>query len=233
MDTIEQLIELMEYPHRDDCAVFIQRNRKLFDTSKGSACKHQAWPGGYRDHITEVMNIAGVTHIALSSIRPLPFSLSDALLGCFLHDIEKLWKHALDPADRIEVDKQKILDNEFHLEDQHYNAVKYAHGEGDDYHATLRVQTPLAAFVHHCDNTSARIWPNEPSPSGMSVLDRIYHAQVPISLMSFDASEEDEIRQLIKEEKIGVTGDWHVWPKDKPLPKEEDKPQDVQLDIIK
>jgi len=88
--------------------------------------------------------------------------LSDALLGGFLHDIEKLWKHTIDPADKISIDKNQILDTEFHLDPQHFNAIKFAHGEGDHYHKTLRIQTPLAAFVHHCDNTSARIWFDRP-----------------------------------------------------------------------
>jgi hypothetical protein len=157
--TVEQLVGLISLPHQDDCVKFIQTNQRLFNTSKGSATKHQAWKGGYRDHITEVMNIALVTYLGLEKIRPLPFSLSDALLGCFLHDVEKLWKHAIDPADRdFEPDKDLLLKNQFHLESKHFNAVKYAHGEGDDYHPTKRIQTPLAAFVHHCDNTSARIW---------------------------------------------------------------------------
>ena len=164
--SIEEMAKLMDSIHRDDCLSFIDHNRRLFDTSKGSSLKHQAWKGGYRDHITEVMNIAIITYHALEQLRPLPFSLSDALLGCFLHDVEKVWKHTIDPADQIsdiDVVKKQILKTEFHLDPRHFNAVKYAHGEGDDYHKTLRIQTPLAAFVHHCDNTSARIWFNEPA----------------------------------------------------------------------
>ena len=164
--TIEQMLELMEQPHQGDCIDFIERNRRLLDTSKGSALKHQAWQGGYRDHITEVMNIAIVYYRALESLRPVTsFTLTDALLGCFLHDIEKIWKHTIDPADQIHlVDESKnhILKAEFHLQPKHFNAVKFAHGEGDHYHKTLRIQTPLAAFVHHCDNTSARIWFDHP-----------------------------------------------------------------------
>lgn len=157
------MVGLILPPHREDCAKFIQANQRLFDTSKGSATKHQAWPGGYRDHITEVMNIALVTYQGLEKIRPLPFSLSDALLGCFLHDIEKLWKHAPHPKDQyFEPDKELLLKKVFHLEPKHFNAIKYAHGEGNDYHPTKRIQSPLAAFVHHCDNTSARIWFNYP-----------------------------------------------------------------------
>lgn len=163
--SVEALVALMDEPHRTDCAAFMADHAKLFDTSKGSATKHQAWPGGYRDHVGEVMNVAVVTYMALTWIRPLPFSLSDALLGCFLHDLEKLWVHALAETDRTPVDKDALLAARFHLTDAHRNAVKYAHGEGRDYHPTDRVQGPLAAFVHHCDNTSARIWFDEPGHS--------------------------------------------------------------------
>jgi hypothetical protein len=167
--SIEQMLSYVSLLHREDCLRFIEKNRRLFDSSKGAAIKHQPWPGGYRDHITEVMNIAVVTYAALERIRPLPFSLSDALLGCFIHDIEKVWKHALDPADKKDIDKDYLLRNEFHLTEDHWNAVKYAHGEGDDYHPTVRMQGPLAAFVHHCDNTSARIWFDRPAPQFRSV----------------------------------------------------------------
>lgn len=160
--SIEHMIEWIEEPHRSDCLEFIARRRVLFDTSRGSAVKHQPWFGGYRDHITEVMLVARVTYASLSGIRKLPFSLSDALLCCFLHDIEKLWKHTHDPAVRVDIDKTKLLAAEFKLNNEHRNAIKYAHGEGDDYHPTDRIQSPLAAFVHHCDNTSARIWFDQP-----------------------------------------------------------------------
>ena len=161
--TIEDmLVYFVNDQHASDCFKFIKKNQKLFNSSKGSATKHQAWSGGYRAHIAEVMNIAVVTFEALEHIRPLPFSLSDALLGCFLHDIEKIWKHAIDYDDQEIVDKNKILNDEFHLTDDLWNAIKYTHGEGDDYHPTERIQKPLAAFVHHCDNTSARIWFDQP-----------------------------------------------------------------------
>lgn len=156
--SIEQLLDYVLEPHRSDCLAFIERNQRLFDSSKGSAVKHQPWPGGYRDHINEVMLIAAKTYFSLQEIRPLPFTLSDALLCCFLHDVEKIWKHVLDPVDKQDIDKDQLLIAEFHLNDDHRNAIKYAHGEGDDYHPTDRIQGPLAAFVHHCDNTSARIW---------------------------------------------------------------------------
>ena len=155
---VNDLLSLLPEPHYTDCVNFIKTHRELFETSKGSAIKHQAWPGGYKQHIEEVMNIAVVTYCALNDWRPLPFTLPDALLCLFLHDIEKVWKHVLKEEDKLNLDKDKFLKENFHLTEEHLNAIKYAHGEGEDYHPVNRVQTPLAAFVHHCDNTSARIW---------------------------------------------------------------------------
>jgi len=42
------------------------------------------------------------------------------------------------------------------------NALKYVHGEGNDYNPEVNVQGPLAAFVHCCDTFSARVWPDFP-----------------------------------------------------------------------
>jgi len=163
--SVEDLLDhYINDPHRTDCLNFIIKNRRLFNTSKGSAVKHQAWPGGYRDHITEVMRIAVVLYEGSERIRPLPFTLSDALFCCFLHDVEKIWKHVLNEKDKAVIDKDVLLGEQFQLNDDHWNAIKYAHGEGGDYHPIERVQGPLAAFVHHCDNHSARIWHDMPEP---------------------------------------------------------------------
>jgi len=61
--------------------------------AKGSSNNHQAWEGGYLDHVVETMNIACQQFVWMSRARPLPFSLGQALTVMFLHDIEKPWKH--------------------------------------------------------------------------------------------------------------------------------------------
>ncbi len=161
---LPELIDMIDEPHRSECLDFIETYRPLFNTSKGSATKHQPWPGGYHDHITEVMRICKALYDGSLTIRPLPFSLSDALVGCFLHDVEKLWKHTIEKALSTDIDKNDLLDGHFTMTKDLWNAIKYAHGEGDDYHPTDRIQSPLAAFVHHCDNHSARIWFDKPDP---------------------------------------------------------------------
>lgn len=72
-------------------------HRGRMETAPGSSHNHQAWHGGYRDHIVECLNIARSLHAALAEIRPLPFSLADALTVLYLHDLEKPWKYAQAP----------------------------------------------------------------------------------------------------------------------------------------
>lgn len=77
----------------------------------GSTSNHQAWPGGYLHHIVECLNIGYQLFDTLNHLRPLPFTLKDALQVLFLHDIEKVfnksdvktplgttWKEYLDVA---------------------------------------------------------------------------------------------------------------------------------------
>ena len=82
---IPELISFMEEPNRSTCAKILEENYALFSATQGSTFNHQVWPGGYLHHIQETMNIASTLHDTLSSLRPLPFLLSDALLVLFLH----------------------------------------------------------------------------------------------------------------------------------------------------
>ena len=121
------------------------------------------------------MNIAILLYDSLHRVRPLPFSLSDALLVLFLHDLEKPWKQANKDLglEKLSGEKEnkKIKDFRnalikrycFELTSDHENAIKYAEGEGEDYSVDKRIQGPLAAFVHMCDVWSARGWHDYPS----------------------------------------------------------------------
>lgn len=61
--------------------------------------------------------------------------------------------------------KQKIIRAySIPVTDYQKNALKYVHGEGDDY-SEKRVANELAAFVNICDMASARIWYNYPGHS--------------------------------------------------------------------
>lgn len=165
------LIRLMDEPYQSQCLMLYAQNRLRFEEAWGASHNHQAWPGGYADHITEVMNLGVQLYSLMNQLRPLPFSLSDALIVLFFHDIEKPWKY-LDggtddkPSPRF---KNKAERHAFRLElaaryrialtEEHIKGIKYAEGEPDEeYSSKQRVMTPLASLAHACDNLSARLW---------------------------------------------------------------------------
>ena len=173
-ENIEQLVDRMDEPNRRAIWSILGDNLELFRIVQGSSSNHQAWPGGYIDHVTEVMNLAVVQHAVLDRIRPLPFSLSDALVVLFLHDIEKPWKYRLVDG-RTEIvpellDKQaqhvfradKLKHYGIVLTDVQANAMRYVEGEHKDYSSDRRVMNELAAFCHVCDVLSARVWHAHP-----------------------------------------------------------------------
>jgi hypothetical protein len=173
---IEQSLKLVDEPHRSVCLRILHENRELFERVQGSTHNHQAWTGGYLDHVQEVLNIGRVLYDGLGSLRPLAFTLSDALFVLFLHDIEKPWKYRIDCDGNLENipelhDKaarhafrlKKLDEYGIVLNDEQLNALKYVEGELDDYTNTRRVMGPLAAFCHLADVTSARIWFDYPS----------------------------------------------------------------------
>lgn len=154
----------------------------LFADAPGSGHNHQAWPGGYLDHVAETLRINEVMYDALSQLRPVPFSKESAAMALFFHDIEKPFKYgspdnplcavwhpapnSLAPYDKAHWESAKFgiigdMAKRFHftLTDDEMNAIRYTHGEGDDYNPLARVSTPLAAHVGNCDRWSARGWP--------------------------------------------------------------------------
>ncbi len=173
--TIEEMIGMIDQPNRFACLKILFGNRAIFQTVQGSTNNHQAWLGGYFDHVQEIMNIAIVLYKQLHSIRPSPFSLSDTLLVVFLHDIEKPWKYEIGadgPLQHIESLKTKDAQHEFRarklqeygivLSPEQANGMKYVEGELHDYTNRHRVMGPLAALCHLADVTSARIWFDHP-----------------------------------------------------------------------
>lgn len=173
--TIEEMLAMIDEPNRFACRKILADNRKLFQTVQGSTNNHQAWPGGYFDHVQEIMNIAVLLYPVLASARPQVFSLSDALLALFLHDLEKPWKYELGLDGELhhissmqtkqqhqEFRMKKLTEYGVRLTPEQENGVKYAEGELNDYTNRERKMGPLAAFVHACDNLSARDWFNHP-----------------------------------------------------------------------
>ncbi len=185
---LKDLVEMIDEPNRSRCRRLLKDNLGLFKRSYGSTHNHQNWPGGYYDHITEVMNIAVALFKGLGAYRPLPFFLSDALLVLFFHDIEKPWKYVTGrngelrhsrrfktEADQHRFQAKKLEEYGIELSDQQGNALRYVHGELDEYSSKRRVMGPLGAFCHMCDVWSARGWfnhPGDPWPGAKKVSER-------------------------------------------------------------
>jgi len=172
---IDDLLCYVAEPNRERCQILLQENRRLFETTPGSTHNHQAWPGGYIDHITDGMNLAVHLYRFMESFgRPLPFTLSDALLIFFLHDLEKPWrivvgadgahnKPGLDTKEAFKKFREKQLEKYgIELTPAQHNALTYVEGEYKDYSSKRRVMNELAAFCHLVDTWCARGWYNYP-----------------------------------------------------------------------
>ena len=181
MSQLRDLVAGIDDPRREAILAIYDEYADLFHYAKGSGHNHQAWPGGYADHIAECLRINTMTYKALNEHRPLPFTEASAAICLFFHDIEKPFRYG--PEGHNEAVHWRIVGSpqwrsweevkwmilnllrtkhpglRFSLEEM--NALKYTHGEGGDHRKDRRIASPLAAHVHHCDNISARIWHDE------------------------------------------------------------------------
>lgn len=174
--TIDQLLALIDEPNRTACQRILYENRSVFETVPGSRHNHQAWPGGYIDHITDGLNYARHLYSFDAAFgRPMPFSLSDALLVFFLHDLEKPWREEMNThakgshatkAERQVFREQKFAQYGVSLTAEQANGLMYVEGEILHHSATERVMNELASFCHKVDNWCARGWHDYPKQDG-------------------------------------------------------------------
>src|SRR3989344_3735631 len=95
--SIEEMLGIVDHPiNRKPCLKLLKENESLFKTAPGSTHNHQAWHGGYWDHVQEVMNIAIELYRTLDPfLWVFNFTLGEALLVLFFHDIEKPWSYEI------------------------------------------------------------------------------------------------------------------------------------------
>lgn len=174
--TLDALIELIDEPNRSACKRILAEHRVLFETARGSTHNHQTWEGGYIDHVTDGMNFGRHLYPFMESFgRPLPFSLSDALLVFFLHDLEKPWRILVNAAGEASnrqglstkeefkaFREAKLVEYGISLTTEQLNGLTYVEGEYKDYSSLRRVMNELAAFCHMMDNWCARGWYDYP-----------------------------------------------------------------------
>jgi len=134
----------------------------LMSKSKGSKKKHQNWIGGYLDHISQCFDIAEKIYKTLN-LKEF-FELDSALKVLYFHDVEKIWKYTTGLPENFNKDEYLYVElaHKYNIifTDDEKNALKYVHGEGDDY-CSERVMNELAAFCHAVDIMSARIFYDE------------------------------------------------------------------------
>ncbi len=171
---IDEIIMVINSPNKEICLSILQENMDLFKKVQGSSSNHQAWEGGYYDHIREVMNIAIALYESLNSLRALTFSLSDALLVLFLHDIEKPWKYKIENGKTSIISRLKTKESQIKyrdkklknygivMSDKQRNAFEHVEGEIIDHSSKKRAMNKLGAFCHMCDIVSARLWHDKP-----------------------------------------------------------------------
>jgi len=135
-----------------------------YSDAPGSSHNHQAYSGGYYKHISDALEYAIILYRELESLpdrTSLNFTLSDAILVLFLHDLEKPIKYSKDyngTEDSETIRDSLIKQFDVQLTEEQKLAIKYIHGEGSDYKKDQRVMSPLCAFCHCCDVISARIF---------------------------------------------------------------------------
>jgi len=166
-------LEDIQWSNKQACLKLYEDHIGKIQTSKWAQFKHQAWEWWYVDHLESIMKYADRLYPMMVEVddAELPFTLWDAKLVLFLHDLEKPWKYAGTSEEKQEFSSHddyqdfinaQIEKYEIALSDNQKNALKYIHGEWDDHNPREVVQWPLAAFVHMCDTWSARIRPDFP-----------------------------------------------------------------------
>lgn len=173
---IEAHLARIDEPNRSACERILAEHRPLFEHEPGSRHNHQAWTGGYIDHITDGLNYARHLYAFDTAFgRPLPFSLSDALLVFFLHDLEKPWRDEMNAASSeahaTKAERQAFRERKFAefgiaLTPEQENGLTYVEGEILKHSGTERVMNELASFCHKVDNWCARGWHDYPKAEG-------------------------------------------------------------------
>ncbi len=166
MKRVQEFLLHIDEPNRLGCFELLEVHQERIIKSPGSKKKHHAWAGGYLDHLADVMWFAQNLYPLIIEKPCSPaFSLGDAMLIIFIHDLEKPWKY-VEPSKSFKDDQDKlqfiltmIEKFDIRLSENQKNGLQYIHGEGADYNPNTVIQKPIAAFCHICDTASARLWP--------------------------------------------------------------------------
>lgn len=178
-----QLVNLIPDPRKPIIADIYQTYRHLIHSAPGSSHNHQNWEGGLADHYADLLRRSWFSYQDEDEWHQvygldMPYTLGSLQIALWCHDAEKFvvygspadplcapyFQQAADPSAKIvkEGIKWQVLETwrQKHgliLTEAEINAIKYTHGEGDDYDNTRRVMNELAAHTGNLDRASARI----------------------------------------------------------------------------
>jgi len=157
---LDSILNELQDPRKEAILAFHEEFRDKIYASKGSSHNHQNWEGGYADHIADACQIAKVLHMSLTGLfSEVPVNIDSAIIVLYFHDIEKIWKYTDGTfIDKVEWYEKILPERGITFSPEELNALRYTHGEGDDYRKDARVMNELAALCHAADNLSARMW---------------------------------------------------------------------------
>ena len=184
--TLDYLLENLRDPRRSQILAFHHHpfiRNKISYVSRGAETKHQAWVGGYADHLRDIAFYLEVMYKALAGFDlPFIFDLESSIICGYFHDFDKIvrdtkkgLKEGIFTAEEVDEHVAALLvgnKNTWFSEmlpkyfgiafsETELNALKFAHGELEAEQASdIALMTQLAAFTHIGDNNSARFSPD-------------------------------------------------------------------------
>jgi hypothetical protein len=117
--SLRELLERIDDPRRDAILAFYDDNADIIHYAAGSSHNHQAWPGGYGDHIAEILRINEVTYDAMNALRPLDFSKASAAIVLFFHDLEKPYRYGPEGDARCDKARQTVQELMLNYKKEH------------------------------------------------------------------------------------------------------------------
>jgi len=170
---LHMIVQLVESPNRDAVIDAYVQNADRIAQTPGARKKHQAWDGGYLDHVIYATNYGIVLHNLHKELDFQPdHNEGDIALVMLLHDFGKIarYKRDRDGWDYVEEPDQAEHDffdhiikaHGFQLTDNQNNALEFVHGEGSKYTPQGRLMLPLATICHQSDVWNARYCPENP-----------------------------------------------------------------------
>jgi hypothetical protein len=161
--TIDRFLGVLTGPRASALRRFHETHIGMFGQARGSSSNHQAWEGGYEDHLVQVLSYACWNYEMMRRTFGVEFDfgLDSVIFVSYFHDVEKMFKYSrvgLPEGWDKETFLLETLQNDWGIEftAEERNALKYAHGEGCDYRKDVRVMGRLAAILHAADVLSAR-----------------------------------------------------------------------------